>query len=127
MRATFGAQKLRTEANETGTIDQLPMQFIVRAYYTREANLPGAGTRDAAANAAADGKYYIAEATCDFTFYANDTNNHTGLNSVIVDRSVTGVTYYNMMGQASDSPFDGMNIIVTRYSDGTTSTAKVIK
>lgn len=127
VRATFGAQKLRTEAGETGTIEQLPMHFIVRAYYTREANLTSAGTRDAAANAAADGKYYIAEATCDFTFYANDTNNHTGVNSVIVDRSVTSVTYYNMMGQASDRPFDGMNIIVTRYSDGTTSTAKVIK
>jgi len=27
----------------------------------------------------------------------------------------------------SDKPFDGMNIVVTSYTDGTTSTAKVMK
>lgn len=133
VRATFGAQKLREKAEETGVIESLPMSFIVRAYYTRVANLNDnamgnrAPRRDAAANAAADGKYYIAESTCDFTFYANDVNEHTGLNNVLVDKQVTGVAYYNVIGQKSDTPFDGMNIVVTSYSDGTTSTTKVIK
>jgi hypothetical protein len=27
----------------------------------------------------------------------------------------------------SDKPFDGINIVVTRYSDGTTSTTKVVR
>ena len=134
VRATFGAQKLRTEADETGVIEALPMSFLVRAYYTREANLGngvtvnGAPRRDPAANAAADGKYYIAEASCDFTFYATDVDDdHTGLASLTVNREVTDVTYYNVMGQSSSKPFSGINIKVTRYSDGTSSTVKVIK
>jgi hypothetical protein len=27
----------------------------------------------------------------------------------------------------SDKPFDGMNVVVTTFTDGTTSTAKVMK
>ena len=37
------------------------------------------------------------------------------------------VMYVNVMGQTSDKPFDGLNIIVTRYSNGTITTTKVIK
>ena len=37
------------------------------------------------------------------------------------------VMYVNVMGQTSDKPFDGLNIIVTRYSNGTITTIKVIK
>ena len=37
------------------------------------------------------------------------------------------VKYVNVMGQTSDKPFDGLNIIVTRYSNGTITTTKVIK
>ena len=40
---------------------------------------------------------------------------------------VVGVTYYNMSGMQSKEPFDGINIVVTRYSDGTTSAAKVVR
>ena len=35
--------------------------------------------------------------------------------------------FYNIQGMQSSKPFDGINIVVTRYSDGTTSTVKVIK
>ena len=37
------------------------------------------------------------------------------------------VTYVNPQGMQSNKPFDGVNIVVTRYSDGTTSTSKVIR
>ena len=40
---------------------------------------------------------------------------------------VVGVTYVNAQGMMSNKPFDGLNIIVTHYSDGTTSTTKVFK
>lgn len=40
---------------------------------------------------------------------------------------VVGVTYYNVQGAQSSEPFNGINIIVTRYSDGTTSTCKVVR
>ncbi len=46
---------------------------------------------------------------------------------LIGNAEVVGVTYVNAQGMKSDKPFDGLNIIVTRYSDGTTSTTKVIK
>lgn len=40
--------------------------------------------------------------------------------------SVVDVTYYNVVGQQSSKPFDGINIVVKRYSDGTTSSTKVL-
>ena len=40
---------------------------------------------------------------------------------------VVSVTYYNSQGMSSSQPFDGMNIVVTRYSGGTSSTSKVMK
>ena len=43
------------------------------------------------------------------------------------DRHVVDVKYVNALGQQSDRPFDGVNIIVTRYSDGTISSTKVVR
>ncbi len=40
---------------------------------------------------------------------------------------VVGVTYVNAQGMTSDKPFDGMNIVVTKFSDGTTTTTKVMR
>ncbi len=40
---------------------------------------------------------------------------------------VVSVTYVNSLGMASDKPFDGINIVVTRYSDGTSRTTKVVR
>jgi hypothetical protein len=39
---------------------------------------------------------------------------------------VVSVTYVNPLGMTSDRPFDGINIVLTRYSNGTTSTSKVM-
>lgn len=36
-------------------------------------------------------------------------------------------TYINAQGMQSDKPFDGMNIVITRYSDGSTRTTKVVR
>ncbi|MBQ1722914.1 MAG: hypothetical protein II034_03880 [Muribaculaceae bacterium] len=44
----------------------------------------------------------------------------------IAAKQVVGVTYYNVTGLSSERPFEGVNIVVTRYSDGSTSTAKRI-
>ena len=40
---------------------------------------------------------------------------------------VAGVKYVNVAGQVSSTPWQGVNIVVTRMSDGTTRTAKVVK
>ena len=41
--------------------------------------------------------------------------------------NVLGKTYYNLQGIASDTPYDGLNIVVTHYSDGTTKSTKVMR
>ena len=51
----------------------------------------------------------------------------TGIDQPVVDKQVMGRTYYNVTGMSSTTPFDGVNIVVTSYSDGTYSTAKVLK
>ena len=40
---------------------------------------------------------------------------------------VVDVTYYNLSGISSSRPFEGVNIVVTRYSDGSRSAVKVVK
>jgi len=45
----------------------------------------------------------------------------------IAEKQVSKVTYYNIAGMESAEPFDGVNIQVTTYNDGTTTTNKVIK
>ena len=40
---------------------------------------------------------------------------------------IVSTTYYNLQGMQSSQPFQGINIIVTRYSDGTYSTQKVLR
>ncbi len=125
--ATFGAKKLYEEGDDANkVITELPMHFIVRAYYTRTANLNQQnGTRGV--DLANDEKYYIADYEFDYTLKTTNDEFYTAIPSVIVDRQVTSVTYYNMMGQQASKPFDGVNIVVTRYNDGTTSTTKVLK
>ena len=62
------------------------------------------------------------------TYLASDAkapiNNVSGINEVTGLKEVAGVRYINVAGQESDTPFDGVNIIVTTYTDGTTTTAK---
>lgn len=42
-------------------------------------------------------------------------------------KTVAGVDYVNMAGQRASTPFAGVNVVVTRYTDGSMSTAKVVK
>ena len=51
----------------------------------------------------------------------------TSVKDVNAEKTVAGVRYVNLAGMMSDKPFDGVNVVVTTYSDGTTSTTKVIK
>ena len=42
-------------------------------------------------------------------------------------KAVAGVKYYNVAGQAADSAFEGVNIVVTTFADGTQNVVKVVK
>ncbi len=56
-----------------------------------------------------------------------ELDNVTGVNGINAGKTVASVKYYNVAGQAADKAFQGVNIVVTTYTDGTTSTVKVIK
>ena len=43
-----------------------------------------------------------------------------------VARTLKGTRYYNLMGVESSSPFQGVNIIVKEYTDGSRESSKVI-
>ena len=51
----------------------------------------------------------------------------TGVEDVDAEKTVAGVTYYNLLGVSSDRPFEGVNVVVTTYTDGTKSSMKIVK
>ena len=51
----------------------------------------------------------------------------TGVNDLVVGRNVKSVTYYNVHGQASMTPFSGLNMVEVRYTDGTRRVVKIMK
>lgn len=51
----------------------------------------------------------------------------TGVDDVTPAKTVVGITYYNLAGVASAKPFDGVNIVVTRYADGSTKATKELR
>ena len=50
----------------------------------------------------------------------------TGISEMNADKAVANVRYFNMAGQEMQQA-NGMTIVVTTYTDGSTSTAKVVK
>lgn len=60
-------------------------------------------------------------------FDLNDQSVVTAISDVDAGKTVSNVKYYNIMGVESNKPFNGVNIVVTRYSDGTISTTKVLR
>ena len=59
---------------------------------------------------------------------SGDDNIVTAINGVYIDgnREVVGVEYVNSLGVVSKTPFQGVNIVVTRYSNGATTTMKKV-
>ncbi len=51
----------------------------------------------------------------------------TSINGVETNKAVSSVTYTNMAGQQSAAPFQGVNVKTVTYSDGTTSSAKIVR
>jgi hypothetical protein len=55
------------------------------------------------------------------------TGGGDAVNDVNVNKAVSSVKYYNAAGVAADSAFDGVNIVVTKYADGSQKVSKVVK
>ena len=50
----------------------------------------------------------------------------TSVNELVNGKTVAGVRYFNMAGQEMQEA-NGITIVVTTYTDGTTSAVKVMK
>ena len=73
------------------------------------------------AYAIAPGKTESLHVTCSFV-----VTPRTGLDELSSDKAVSSVRYFNAAGQEMQQA-QGLTIVVTTYSDGTTSTVKVMK
>ena len=103
------------------TEDSQNVKFIARFYYKKIVT-PAAQANGLRGNRDGEEAFAIAE---------NGGDGHgilTGIdelwNNVVY---VVSKTYVNAQGMQSDKPFDGLNIVVTRFSDGTTTTTKVVR
>ena len=73
----------------------------------------------------ATGKYYVKKQELPVN-WSNDVA--TAITDLVTnDAQVTNVRYINMAGVESATPFQGVNMVVTTYSNGNTTVAKVIK
>ena len=52
---------------------------------------------------------------------------YTGVEDIAVEARPVKVRYYNAAGAVSDKPFDGLNIVVTTWDNGTTTAVKVLE
>ena len=103
-------------------IDGEDLTIVVRFYYLVEgfdASVPdgakanrGSGSNPAGYGTEGDGK---------------TPGPSTDVKELTANGIIESVTYYNSLGMQSDKPFDGVNIVVTRYSNGTTRTKKVVR
>lgn len=51
----------------------------------------------------------------------------TAISTISVNGEVKSVKYVNVAGIVSDTPFQGINIVVTEYTDGSRTTSKMLK
>lgn len=98
------------------------VKLVARFYYkkTSTSNSP----RIKARPTDSDRLYYVVEKQV--TIPLKDIDIVTGIDNV-TGKAVAGVKYYNIAGVESDRPFQGVNIEVTRYTDGSKSTRKILK
>ena len=61
---------------------------------------------------------------CIMPLETGDVKDLSGVSTVKGGRTVVGVTYYNVAGVAASKPFDGVNIVETRFSDGSRTVVK---
>ncbi len=91
------------------------------AEYTEELSFNSEGKYRIEAYAVAPGKLPSFEIAYEFVL-----DKMTGISEVASDKQVAGIRYFNMAGQEMQQA-NGLTIVVTTYTDGTTSAVKVIK
>ena len=103
------------------TIDENDLKIYVRFYYVAKGAALGhtpdnrlrAGGNEGHVGNASEG--------------STTPSGKTAVYELVINGEVVGKTYINTLGQQSDKPFKGVNIVITRYSDGTVTTTKIVK
>ena len=100
------------------SIDVNDLEVFVRFYYVVEGLADGhtPGARDGG-----DAAGYGSESP------GSSPEPATSVSEMRYLGEIVSQTYVNVQGITSDQPFDGVNIVITRYSDGTTAISKVIR
>ena len=69
---------------------------------------------------------YIGDVTSNTVAYEYQVEPWTSINEMNAGKTIADVRYYNVAGQEMTEA-NGMTIVVTTYTDGSTSAAKVVK
>ena len=102
------------------TEDSKNVEFVARFYYKKIVT-PAAQANGLRGNRGSERAFAIAQNSDDGSGIV------TGISELSEITYVVSKTYVNAQGMQSDKPFDGLNIVVTRFSDGTTTTTKVVR
>jgi hypothetical protein len=122
--AMFGAlddlEKVGTGANDPVKQDEL--NVFVRFYYNvkgmADGHVVNPNNRDGGSG---DPAGYGSESP------GKAPSNPTAVAEILYRGEIVSQTYYNIQGMESDKPFDGVNMVVTRYSDGSTTVTKILR
>ncbi len=110
-----GAQERKDSWAFVAPADLNKVKLVARFYYKKNSTGKARPTDK-------DRLYYVVENQVEIP-----TNQIiTGIDNVS-SKAVANVKYYNMMGIESDVPFQGVNIEVTTYEDGSRTTRKIMK
>ena len=102
------------------TTNPASITYVIRFYYKKDVTEGNAGTGSKLRDGDSQ-EYFIVQTSGTIDEWV------VGLNELNNYSVVESVTYVNPQGMQSSRPFDGVNIVVTRYSDGTTRTTKIIR
>ena len=117
VNAMFGALNALTTDDKNLIIED-DLKFFVRFYFCVKGEAAGhtVGTR---AESSRVGNGAESE--------GRSGDSATAVKEITYVGEIVSQTYFNVQGMESDKPFDGVNIVVTRFSDGTTSVSKVVR
>ncbi|MBQ6278574.1 MAG: chitobiase/beta-hexosaminidase C-terminal domain-containing protein, partial [Muribaculaceae bacterium] len=127
---TYNAKGDVRAALNQKTQDEGYQAYKFRAIVQRPASSKGfIGTKEASSVSPADGMsaddYYIV-----YPVDLDPSNSEsivTGINNIEAGNGeVKSIKYVNVAGIVSDRPFQGVNIVVTEYTDGTRTTSKML-
>jgi hypothetical protein len=116
--AMFGALDEISNVNG-GSINKNDLEIFVRFYYVVKGSANGwvPGSRGLGDDPAGYGTESPGTAP----------DPATGVSEIQYLGEVVETIYYNVQGMKSDKPFDGVNIVVTRFGNGTTSVSKIVR